>query len=108
MISPWVSSPSLGIRPGRVSEAPASFKALAFGPWWLFYLQVARSDPNRIILHRSAIHLHFINSYGRLLFNRLVKVLPFLPTGGQSGEGIPVIVVIVMVILTLGCFDVYT
>jgi hypothetical protein len=101
VISPSVSCPSLGIRPAWGSEAPGSFRALAFGPLWLFYLQVARNGPNRIILHRLAIHLQFISLHGRLLFNRLVRVLAFLPAGGQSGEGIPGIVVIVMVRKTL-------
>lgn len=41
--------------------------------------------------------------------SRVVKVFVFLPAGGQSGEeGITVIDVIIMVVLTLKCFDVYT
>ncbi len=48
------------------TEQPA-FEVLTFGPSWLFYLLVAMSDPNRIILHRSATHLHFINEYSLTL-----------------------------------------
>jgi hypothetical protein len=97
----------MGRRPVWETEQPA-FKALAFGLWWLFYLQVAMSGPNRIILHRSAIHLHFIK-VRLLLLSRVVKVLVFLPAGGQSGEeGITVINVMGILELTLECFDVYT